>query len=179
MECGFLFPLKQSRAYSVIKNIKPNTLLLDTERKRQKYITGSGQFPNYANVRQSAAKTAFKQQLQSVPPLNKTQHKYFQFTCIWRTNCQCAYPVIWLKLVSHQIANYDKCVIAVIVFKMTVPECAVTPAHLIKPISVSIMFCLSASHHTITQTESLSFNRLCVFCWTLKTLLWIAYFDIL
>lgn len=56
----------------------------------------------------------------------------------------------WLKLLSHQIANYNKCVITVIAFEMTIPECAVTQAHLIKPISVSVMF---ASQLVITQSH--------------------------
>lgn len=130
------------------------------------HLEGGGQFPNHANVKQS------KHQLQSGPPLDKKQHRYFKCTCIQHTNCQCACPVIWLKLQSRQIANYNECVITVIAFKMTIPECAVTLAHWIKPISVSVMF---ASQLVITQShkQRASLSIGCVPYWTLKTLLWI------
>lgn len=114
-------------------------------------------------------KIAFRGELQSGPPINRNQHKRKkQFTFIPHTNSWRAYPAIWLKVPSHQIANYNKCVITVIAFKMDgpPPECAVTLAHLIKPISMSVMF---ASQLVITQTESLLF-RLAAgpFIWHLK-----------
>lgn len=122
-------------------------------------LTGAGSrkkithiFPIFANVTQSALKITFKHQLQirSALKQNSTKILWIHKTLRGHTICQRAYPAIWLKLLSHQIANYNKCVITVIAFKMTVPECAVTLAHLIKPISVSVMF---ASQLVITQSH--------------------------
>lgn len=66
---------------SVIKNAKPSTLHPPAhhweEETKILYILAGGQFPNSPNVKQSATQIAFKHQLQSGPPFNKNQHKYF------------------------------------------------------------------------------------------------------
>lgn len=104
------------------------------------HILRGGQVPNYANAKQSATKILFKHQLQSVPSLNKKKNRNTFNSLACHTNCRSAFPAVWLKVQSHQVANYKECVITVIIFTMTVPGCAVTLAHLIKPISVSVMF---------------------------------------